>query len=380
MAFALLSLVAAHTPASGREEQREPYDLVRELRMVQDRIAQGSAEARAAQKDLLERLTEQLAHRSPEVWKEPKNARAAVVFVLSGGDARLLRKALNAGELPAPQEALVRGAVAYGEGRSEEALKFLSHVDPRALDASLGGHIALIMGELLVRKDPPKALAFLDEARLLSPGTLIEEAALRRQVSLLANVGNYQRFELLAASYLRRFPRSFYAASFRRQLASDVMTRGPDPAWAARLDAIIGGLERKERAEIYLLMAREALSKGYVEWTRLAAEKAGRLLAADSVEARRARLYDAAALVVTSRLEEGVAALEALNPAELGEEHSELRDAALAVAAEVRRSPSPAEAEGELPIEERPAPVEAAARARQVMARVDKLLAEAGKR
>ena len=69
-------------------------------------------------------------------------------------------------------------------------------------------------------KEPAKALAYLDDARLLAPGTLIEEAAFRRQIALIASAGDGERYEMMVARYLRRFPNSVYAGNFRQQFAA----------------------------------------------------------------------------------------------------------------------------------------------------------------
>ena len=49
----------------------------------------------------------------------------------------------------------------------------------------------------------------------LVPGTLVEEAALRREIFLAGQIDNADRFETLAIQYLRRFRHSIYAGNFR---------------------------------------------------------------------------------------------------------------------------------------------------------------------
>ena len=231
LAAPLMALAVALAPAHGQEAARQPVDLVRSLQTLQDEIAQGSAGTHLSQRVRLAQIAEQLALAKPEVWKEPRNARAAIAFVLSGGDPRILKKLSEGGMLSALDAKLVQGVVAYGEGRSAEAAELLVPIDARSLEPGIAGHLALVQAELTAGKEPRKALAFFDEARLLSPGTLIEEAALRRQISLVAAAKDFDRFDMLAANYLRRFARSVYAASFRQQFAADVagsaMRRAP---------------------------------------------------------------------------------------------------------------------------------------------------------
>jgi chemotaxis protein MotC len=368
LAAPLMALAVALAPAHGQEAARQPADLVRSLQTLQDEIAQGSAGTHLSQRARLAQIAEQLALAKPEVWKEPRNARAAVTFVLSGGDPRILKKLSEGGMLSALDAKLVQGVVAYGEGRSAEAAELLVPIAARSLEPGIAGHLALVQAELTAGKEPRKALAFFDEARLLSPGTLIEEAALRRQISLIAATKDYDRFDMLAANYLRRFARSVYAASFRQQFAADVA--GRDAASAGRMAKLAGALEvvdAPERRDIYLLIAREALIRGKFELARLAGDKAVHLAEAASPEWRRASLYAAAAFVVGD-METGMSTLEAMDKAGLEEEDAELLAAARSVAAEVRRLPTASQASADGPP---PGAVEAA---RQSMARVDQLI------
>ena len=377
----LLALAVALASAYGQEALRQPADLVRSLQTLQDRIAHGSTDAHLSLRTQLAQIAEQLALADPEVWKEPRNVRAAVAFVLSGGDPRLLRKLAGLGALPGMDEKLVQGVLAYGEGRNAEAADLLTRINARSLDPSVAGHIALVQAELVAKKDPGKALAFLDEARLLSPGTLIEEAALRRQIAIAAAAKDFDRFDMLSTNYLHRFAKSVYADSFRRQFAADVAGRedAGSAGRTAKLAAALESLDLAERRDIYLSIAREALIKGKFELARVAADTAARLVDEASTERRRASLYEAAALVVGNGFEKGVSALEAMDKAEFDEEDAELLDAARSVAAEVRRLPAPAEAPGQAPGAETATTFEAVETARQSIARVDQLIEAASK-
>ena len=60
---------------------------------------------------------------------------------------------------------------------------------------------------------------FVDIARLEAPGTLIEEAAVRRGIEIAAKLGDAERFEFFAIRYASRFPRSMYAEAFRHRFS-----------------------------------------------------------------------------------------------------------------------------------------------------------------
>lgn len=339
---AMLCGLAAATagPALGQGSGGEPYELVRSLQSIQDQIARGNVRAHSYQRVLMGQIAERFAGLNAERWKEPRNARAAVVYLLIGGDPAPLKKlAGNIGQTGL-DERLVKGALAYAQGEKEEAAKLLHDLDARTLEASIAGYVAFAQAELAAEKEPGKAIAYLDDARLLAPGTLIEDAAFRRQIKLLEDAGDGDRQDALSAQYMRRFPHSLYATAFRQQFALQIaanMETG-EPRRLARLEATLAGVGANERRQVYLVIAKSALDKGRAAMARFGAEKASRLAEAGSEDFRRSRVLLAAALIVTDRYEEGVEILSSIDRGALSAEEAALLDAALAVAAQVRRS------------------------------------------
>ncbi|KTS24746.1 chemotaxis protein MotC, partial [Methylobacterium indicum] len=167
-----------------------PVELVRTLQLLQDRIARGSTQAHLAQRQLLGHIEQRLLALEPETWAAPENLRAAVVFALSGGGPALLRRMIETGKLPEADSALVVGSLAYLEGREREARTLLGRYDPRTQPPGLAGQLALTQAAVTVREAPRKAIELLDLARLLAPGTLVEEGALRREIFIHAQGGD----------------------------------------------------------------------------------------------------------------------------------------------------------------------------------------------
>jgi chemotaxis protein MotC len=298
-----------------------------------------------------------------------RNVRAAIFFVLSGGNPVVLKPVLERPRTPHIERRALRGALAYGEGRVVDALGLLSKLEARKLDPLLGGIVALIQGTLASRKEPTKAIAFFDEARLLSPGTLIEEAALRQQILLLAREGELERFDLLAAQYSRRFPNSLFARSFRRQFFAGVARQNFKRAseWISRTETELMKVPAAERVGLYLAIAEEATKGGNLDIARFAAGKARELSRADSRSFQRAALFEGAALAATPDFGQGIDMLNKVDPTQLGISDREIRDSALAIAGAVGRWPAPPEK-----LEE-PEP-EAVTRAQALLAKVDSLL------
>jgi chemotaxis protein MotC len=335
----MLALAALTWPAWGRgdEGSRMPFELVRSLRAIQDRIAHGDAAAQAGQSKLLAEIGLQLQRVDAAAWKEPRNARAAVIYVLSGGDPAVLKRLRDVGPLVGIEEILIDGTLAYSEGRSTEAEPLLD-IDTRPLDSNIAGHIALVQSVLALKKDVNKALAFLDEARLRSPGTLVEEAALRRQAFLVLAAGNRDRFEMLSSNYLRRFGDSIYAGSFRRQFAAEVVGEkyAIDSSRLKKLEAMLDDLDPAQRLELHLAIAEDGTVRGKVEAAKMAAEHAFRLAKDSNATKARAELYRGAALIATDEFERGVADLKSVDRSLLGPPDAELLDAAFSLAGQMR--------------------------------------------
>ena len=370
----LVVVAALSFPAAAQCEgdAPQPFEAVRALRTLQDRIAAGDTSAYLSYRTELARLGDEVARAPEGAWKDPRNVRAAIALVLGGGDPSILQPLLK--KMAGQERALVRAAVAYGENHNTEALEALAEVDARTLDPSLAGHVALVHAELLARKDPRRAISLLADARLLAPGTMIEEAALRRQISLAVDLEDAQGFGVATMTYARRFPRSVHMTNFRRQLAVDIATRGmaADDARRSQLDAAFDMIGPAERLEIYLLIAWEGLKGGSMEVVRWAAAHAEGLSADGSAQQLRARLCRAAALIVTDEFDKAVSTLEAIAPDKLGSEEEALLAASLRIAGQIRSEPKPV-AGGTEPPRGATEP-QVAAPARSVMAQVDSLL------
>ena len=214
--FALATVVQ---PINAKENVATPFELVRTLQRVQDRIALGSVRAHQAQRKLLQHIAIKFASVDPVAWREPRNTRALILFLLAGGDSKIGRAIHAQGLDEAVDSNLVEAALAYGEGRRQNARKLLRDVKPQNLAASLGGHVALVKSGLYRKSNPKKSMYYLDLARLLMPGTLIEEASLRRGIVAAGNDGDLETFKMLAGQYLRRFGASVYGSDFDAKFA-----------------------------------------------------------------------------------------------------------------------------------------------------------------
>ncbi|MGO4526286.1 chemotaxis protein MotC [Microvirga sp. 2MCAF35] len=323
-----------------------PVQLVRTLHLMQDQIAVGSTEAHIAQRGLLGILDDRFMNLEPETWQTSKNVQAAVSLVLSGGNPGILRKLLELGSsfIAESDRPLVEGALAYVEGREEAAQGLLASLDPRSLPPMLGAQLALAQSALVVRKNAAKSDELLDFVRLQAPGTLLEEAALRRQVFVASQIDKMEKFQALATDYLRRYRHSVYAGNFRQRLAS-VLTRidfGKETSCFDGLVAMMSELEPEARRDLYLLASRSSIEQGFTASAQLLADKARELAGSDQASAARAKLYRAASLITSPQAIDGaVGDLRGIDRSILSASDVNLLDSALAMADQIRRVPEP---------------------------------------
>jgi chemotaxis protein MotC len=346
-AIALAGFVATTTGAVCAEDldatpaNPSPVALVRSLQILQEQIANGNVAAHAAQGALLERIETRFTQAPPDTWQDPRNARAAVIYLLGGGKPATIRVLLSYDKPPAIEDRLIKGALAYVEGHEEEALDLLRTVDVRRLPPSLGGPVALVQSALIVRQDVAAAMAFLDEARLLMPGTLVEEAALRREIFLAGQIDNAEKFEALAIQYIRRFRHSIYAGNFREHLAV-ALTRfsfAQNTTMFSRVQRILEQLDPASRRSLYLMVARTAVLRGKTDMARLAAEQAAAASRDGSPDSDRARLYRAITSVLGDSYEDGMRDLAEIDRKRLSVRDVELLDATQRLAGQVRKWP-----------------------------------------
>jgi chemotaxis protein MotC len=332
-------MIAAPLPPP--EPLDEPEILIRRLQDLQERVAGGDAASYAEQPQLLQLVARRFESQPPEIWSKRQDARALILYLLSGGASSVGRKILDAHTFAATETALAKGAIAYLEGVEGVDRDTLLNLDPLALDVSLGAHVAFVQASLLTGLDRPKALAKLDLARLLAPGGLVEEAALRREVGLLSETAEFDKFAGMARQYWQRFRDSPYAPNFLRQFllsAARVSVRIPAAKWT-QLDELINSLKPETQRALYLVMAQSAAVGGNFALGDMAAGRALDLSPENSVERHRALLFRAAARVGAPDFAQGSALLREVNRARLPVGDQPIYDAAALVTGRIFRAP-----------------------------------------
>ncbi|MBO0733856.1 MAG: hypothetical protein J2P49_05990 [Methylocapsa sp.] len=181
---------------------------------------------------------------------------------------------------------------------------------------------------LAAEENPGQAMNLLDKARLMMPGTLIEDAALRRGLILAEKLLDTGKFEALAREYIWRFPRSDYFESFRRQ-SSSAVTRfilDGEAGDFERIEKLVDLIDPANQCGFYLQTAYQGIIDGKIAAAHRAAIK-GRKLARDgTVEQGRAALYNAAALILMGNIETGTNELALANTVQLPRQDEDLKE------------------------------------------------------
>jgi chemotaxis protein MotC len=336
-----LAAFAVLTPAVASADSPHVSDLVDELRGIQFRIAQGDKAAYPAQLSQLKTIGAAIAAASLETWKDKREADSLVIYILSGGSLANVEPLLKGDELIESERSLARGALAYVTNHEANGITLLNETDLTALDARLAGEVAFARSVLETKRDAKATVDLLDWARLLEPGGLVEEAALRREIALLADAKDMSRLTVLTRQYVTRFAASLYAPDFLRDLAGAIARLGlaDEPANYKLLSSAVAALPPEGRREFLLNLARSGVVSARFAAAASAATEALEGSKADSPEAMRARLYLAASRLFSEAYDAAIADLKALSASELDRADASLLAAARKVAAELRIVP-----------------------------------------
>ncbi|MDQ2705276.1 MAG: chemotaxis protein MotC [Pseudomonadota bacterium] len=343
----LLAFGAALPAAAGADTSAglEPYQIVRSLELVQDRLAGGDHASQPMQRKLLEMIDACFATREGSRFENELNRRALLVYAMSGGNPATVEAALARLGKDDPNRKLGEKILFYVNGKPKEAIDAFAAVDPMAHTPDIAMYLALVKGSMLSDAEPAKALALLDRARLLAPGSLVEEAALRRSIAVAATIGDAKRFLRLSEQYVRAYLNSPYASQFADAFVAGVVALSASIDRQAVVD-IAALMEPEQEKVIHLRIARRAAIDGLVDLAAFAATNAE-----GGEDDPRADLYSSLSTVTSGTAEDVLGRLSRIDRARLSAGDRQLLDAASAIAREIAVAPA-----GPYPVEAKTGP------------------------
>lgn len=309
---------------------------IKSLGAAQDRNAYGDKSAPGAQDNLFEEILEE--YDGIDFAKTPvlPDFDDILVYVLSGGEPDVLQKFVDNADAPSSQKVLAKGVLSFVNGEGKESLEQLSSVQLMALSPQLIGPMALARASLEAAADTETAMEFLDIARLSSPHTAVEEAAIRREVLLLLRRNDIRRGLMLMADYLGRYSKSAFrpgfVAEFAEALVENDKSDGRDNV--AEFYEAIEALESEVQSDVLLAVARGFLGKGKLEAVKSIASDCLKSATVSEQAKTRAKLYLAAADAPSVRAETSASTLAELSRTgpDLSKEDTEIRRAAVEIA------------------------------------------------
>jgi chemotaxis protein MotC len=336
-AAGLFALLAG--AAWAQEGELQPWQMVRSLQLVQDRLADGDHAALPMQRKLLEMIDARLRRADPAEFEEAHNFTSLLVYAMSGGNPATMR--LISGRLTVDDERrqLSDGITHYVSGEIAEARKSFDAIDPMKFPAGLGSFLALVKGTVNASEAPEIAMASFDQARLLGPGTLVEEAALRRLIALHAEGGDARRFEKAAMQYVRRFLRSPYATQFAEAYVAG-LARLHDRIDLSAVEDTVAYMNDEQAKAIYLRLARRGAVEGHADLLAFASKKAMKWADPAQEADPRAQLYASIGSITSDNVDKVLAALKAIDHSRLSREDRELLVAAQSIAERVTALPA----------------------------------------
>ena len=332
---ALSAFGAAAEGDDGAAAGLQPYQMVRSLQLVQDRIAGGDHAALPMQKKLLELIDARFRDAESREFSERRNFDALMIYAMSGGNPATVAASLGGLSLDEADGAATAGVLSYLGGDVTAARSAMAGVQPSAHPQEVAAFLALVKGSVVAGDDARAGMAMLDRARLLAPGTLVEEAALRRTLSLAVTADDAGRFMLASEQYARRFLRSPYAAQFAETFVSGIIALRKSLD-LGRVEEAVSWMTQEQAKTVYLRLARRAAIDGDAELLAFASQRAiGEGAEAQDGIDPRSELYSSISSVTSGTVEEVLARLSGLDASQLSSADRALLEAARTVATEV---------------------------------------------
>ncbi|APO66424.1 chemotaxis protein MotC [Rhizobium gallicum] len=340
--LALGLAIASPAVAAGEDQANlAPYKMLRSLQFVQDSVALGDHSAAQMQRFMLGTIDQRLRSADASVFDDDRNVDAALVYAMSGGNPATLEY-LIARDVNGYFDTRVTDVLRkYLSGKGLLVAKTLVETANEYRDKKIGPYLALVGGNVMVARSPDEALKLYDQARLSAPGTIVEEAALRRSVAICVEAGLLDKGLAYSQRYVRRFLHSPYASQFAdlfvKLIVDHVHVKTED------IVSILSFMDESRRREVYLRIARAAGIAGKAELARTAAAYAQSLAGEpNNALGALADFYGNMALVSTPDVGAAAKSIKSVADSELSPRDRALRAAAKSIAEQVLQPPDPA--------------------------------------
>nr|WP_316652372.1 chemotaxis protein MotC [uncultured Gellertiella sp.] len=337
------ALLATSFPSvvNAGDEELAPYKMLRSMQFVQDSVVLGDHSAAEMQRYLLGTIDKRLRAVDSSVFEDPRNVDATLIYTMSGGNPKTLEYLVARDVQGYFDNRVTEILRKYLSGKGQLVVNALSDMQKEYKDKDIGPYLALIAGNTLMNSKPEAALKMYNWARLTSPGTIVEEAALRRSMSIAVNAGMINEGLAYSNQYARRFLHSPYASQFADLFVAlaveNVHTIGLD-----RIRDTVEVMDTDRKQAIYLRIARQATIAGESELAKMAAAEAAKIKATDGTSKDvLAGFYSGIADVSSENISKVAEGLGMVPDGLLSDKDKALREAARSVVEQVLKAPDP---------------------------------------
>lgn len=200
----------------------QPHEMIRVLMMIQQKAVDGDRRAFEEQRLFLQNAGSNFLRADRKVWRDKRNVAAAAIYLFFGGLSSPIRELSARGFFAKGDRDLIDGALAFSEGRAAEALQHLAKIDTQKTSPVLAAPLMFTTASLYLFTNHARAHRLFDLVRLIAPGSIFEESALRRQVFLLDHTISFSKVVALVQRYERGFGKSPYANVFRKKIQQSI--------------------------------------------------------------------------------------------------------------------------------------------------------------
>ncbi|MBY3210228.1 chemotaxis protein MotC [Rhizobium laguerreae] len=341
--FVALGLAMLSPAAANAQDPDDlaPYKMLRSLQFVQDSVVTGDHSAGEMQRFMLGTIDTRLRTVEPSIFDDDRNVDAALIYTMSGGNPQTLEY-LIAHDVNGYFDNRVTDVLRkYLSGKGLLVAKTLQETAREYRDKKIGPYLALIGGNVLIATKPTDALDLYDQARLAAPGTIVEEAALRRSLAICVDKGMLDRGMAYSQRYVRRFLHSPYASQFADLFVTLVVGHDHDVKPQDVID-ILSFMDAPRQREVYLRIARAAAISGKPELARMAVGRVQSLGGTDNAFGPLADFYGGMAGLPTEDIDQAAKNVSGIDGNALSRRDQALQEAARSVAEQILRAPDPA--------------------------------------
>ncbi|AGA64942.1 Chemotaxis Precursor (Motility Protein C) Transmembrane [Liberibacter crescens BT-1] len=312
-----------------------PYRLIRSLQTVMDTAIQGNVNIRSS---MIKDMDIQLRKTNIDAFSDQRNVEAVLIYSMIGGNPLTLEYFLSKDTKGYFDTSFIKFLRQYLSGTAR-----LNNVQIQKLQKEIDGrpivpYMALLFGNMMMVSHSSRSLQFFDQVRLLSPGTILEEIALRRSLAVAIRKGMQKNAIRYAKQYVRRFSHSTYFEHFARLLIQLFIS---DTIKIEKNDIleITSFLSPVQKYNIFFKIARYAIISNKRSLGIIATEQLKALVNLSDHSSSTIRLYEELVKLPFSDIRSIEHNLESISDKDLSSQDRSLKMAAKFLIKEILRSP-----------------------------------------